>query len=475
VGVEEEVRRAVVRSFKPRELLKVGNRSYVNAFRYPESRFDPDDPAIGQILTDPGKLFTDKYVIPPSSLIFKWAGRIYDKKWWGQLAGGVTDALTVMQGAVDDLPPEGGRVFVKGGAYDIVALLDGPQYGAIKLRSGLMLEGAGYSTVLQAAGINGRIIEARDKSNITLTYLRLRSTEPALSGVNETGGMIFKGCSHVRLTNLCLENFNRGPLDFYPRDYPAAGWEASPPSHSIFIDKLTYTGPDYRANGPCFSYRTYDVAYTNSFIHSRDDSLCIVGGCHGFHMSNVRLTSEIGVPLHFEVVGWDVWDILAEDCYFNAKGSGAYRAVFGDRLEAGLYLRDSSFSGCNIYNDYGGNHGYNLRNALRVDIAGGNVGHVGNGVLLEVDCSRVTVDGVEFYDCNAGGVDLTVVKVSGVRMVDAFDCIVSGCSFMQGTYPMYAVSEEGTSDYNIISGSNARGTAGISTVGVNTITPDNIT
>jgi len=106
----------IVKAFEEKELLKIGNRSYVNAFRYPESRFDVKDlmpnggslqvlknPDMLQPLSDPGKLFTDKYVIPPSSLIFKWADRIYDKKWWGEIAGGLTDAATVIQQAVNAL------------------------------------------------------------------------------------------------------------------------------------------------------------------------------------------------------------------------------------------------------------------------------------------------------------------------------------------------------------------------------------
>jgi len=110
----DEAMRVIVKAFKERELLKVGNRSYLNAFRYPESRFDLRDllpnggsplgnPTLGQVLTDPSKLFTDKYVIPPSSLIFKWADRIYDKKWWGQIAGGITEFATVVNNAINNI------------------------------------------------------------------------------------------------------------------------------------------------------------------------------------------------------------------------------------------------------------------------------------------------------------------------------------------------------------------------------------
>jgi len=386
-----------------------------------------------------------------------------------------TDHREVIQRAIDQLT-NGGKIFIKQGAYDIAASLDGAAYGAIKLNSNLVIEGEGYSTVLQASGINGRIVEAKDKQNITIKNIRLKSTEAALAGTNETGGLIFKGCSNVRLINVVLENFNKGSLSFYPRDYPDTGWQTSPPSHDIFIDKLTYTGPDYRSDGPSFSYGTYNVVYVNSFIHSRDESLVIVGGSHDFHIANCRFISEIGATVHLEVMDYDIYNIYFENCYIEVKGSGAYRAVFADRITAGKYFRDSCFVNCRVYNNSTyGNNGYQFRNARRVSIIGGVVSDVMIGVAAETDCSRIIVKGVIFYNCNINNVDLTVVKIAGVRLVDVTDAIVDGCSFIQGDNPVYGVSEEGASDYNVISNNNARGTSGISTVGTNTISVDNIT
>ena len=113
----QEAMRIICKAFNERELLKVGNRSYVNAFKYPENRFDvkdlicnggnPADPPIGQPLRDPGKLFTDQVLIPPSQLVFLLAGKTYRKSGMpetaGQIAGGLTDASTVIQAAVDSL------------------------------------------------------------------------------------------------------------------------------------------------------------------------------------------------------------------------------------------------------------------------------------------------------------------------------------------------------------------------------------
>jgi hypothetical protein len=113
----EKALQLIVKAFKPRELLKIGNRSYVNAFKYPESRFDPKDlmPNGGSLqvlkgdmlqpLRDPSKTFTDQVLTPPSQLVFRLAGRFYSKSGMpetaGQIAGGLTDASTVIQWALD--------------------------------------------------------------------------------------------------------------------------------------------------------------------------------------------------------------------------------------------------------------------------------------------------------------------------------------------------------------------------------------
>jgi len=123
--------RRIVKLLKPRELLKIGNRSYVNAFKYPESRFDVkdlldggqvDDPSICQVLRDPGKLFTDQVLIPPSQLIFQLAGKTYRKSGLPETAGQMADgrdARTLVQDAINTLAPNGGVIFFKKAEYAI--------------------------------------------------------------------------------------------------------------------------------------------------------------------------------------------------------------------------------------------------------------------------------------------------------------------------------------------------------------------
>jgi hypothetical protein len=143
----EEAMRIVVKAFKEKELLKIGNRSYVNAFKNPESYFDIKDlmPNGGSLqvlksdmlqpLRDPLRLFTDQVVIPPSYLIFKDdAGNIYAKNGrTGQINFPGTDAATVIQQAIDALVGKGGRIFIQSGTYNITR--------SIKLIPNLVIEG----------------------------------------------------------------------------------------------------------------------------------------------------------------------------------------------------------------------------------------------------------------------------------------------------------------------------------------------
>jgi hypothetical protein len=116
-----EALRLVIRAFKPGELLKAGNRSFVNAFRYPESRFDlkelaqlmPDGgglrlmqggPDMLQPLRDPLKTFSDQFVVPPDYVVFKVKPNIYARSGLtGQVEFSGSDASSVLQGVFDAL------------------------------------------------------------------------------------------------------------------------------------------------------------------------------------------------------------------------------------------------------------------------------------------------------------------------------------------------------------------------------------
>jgi parallel beta-helix repeat protein len=154
----EEAMWLIAKAFKEKELLRIGNRSYLNAFKHPESYFDikelmPDGGSLQvlnsdmlQPLRDPLRLFTDQVVIPPSYLIFKDdAGNVYARNGMiGQIDFSGTDAATVIQQAINALPA-GGMIFIKAGTYSITqAIVDnGHNY--------VEISGEGRNTILKVA------------------------------------------------------------------------------------------------------------------------------------------------------------------------------------------------------------------------------------------------------------------------------------------------------------------------------------
>jgi len=155
----EEALRLIVKAFKPKELLKIGNRSYANAFKYPESRFDPKDLMLNggslqvlkgdmlQPLRDPSKSFTDQVLIPPSQLVFSLAGRTYSKSGMpetaGMISGGLTDASTVIQQALDSLTSkrDWDEKVVLRGVFDLSKTITVPSHTVVEVDGKLIAKG----------------------------------------------------------------------------------------------------------------------------------------------------------------------------------------------------------------------------------------------------------------------------------------------------------------------------------------------
>jgi parallel beta-helix repeat protein len=168
--VEDVISRLIVKALKEEELLRIGNRSYLNAFRYPESRFDAKDlmPNGGnlkvldslQSLKDPRMLFTDKYIIPPDQLVFSLAGKCYRKSWLGEIAGGVTNAAAVINDALGALTP--GRtwkekVVVKGN-YENLDYITIPPFTVFEVLGNLKAKNA----------LNRHFINCANASNVEI-------------------------------------------------------------------------------------------------------------------------------------------------------------------------------------------------------------------------------------------------------------------------------------------------------------------
>jgi len=286
----EEALRLIVKAFKPRELLKVGNRSYVDAFKYPESRFDAEDlmpdgggslqvlnnPDMLQPLSDPGKLFTDKYVIPPSSLIFQWGDRIYDKKWWGELAGGLTDASTAIQSAIKALP-NGGKIFIKEGVYKLSNFLYIGTTNNVDAIPNITLEGEGIDKTILKATTLGQDSIIRATGGSAYRDLNLHVRDLTLDGDGKSQWCVSIG-THDRIYFERVKMMNKNGKGLY--------FQQPSPLHTI---PFTYV-------------------YEHQFID------CIFDGVD---------KSQTGDAVDFTYVV----DLLVERCLFKNCGANAFDAL----------------------------------------------------------------------------------------------------------------------------------------------------
>lgn len=204
---EEELERLIIKQLSEKELKRIGNRSYVDAFRYPESRFDTKDlmpnggDPVYRHVTDP---FAK--VIPPSSLIFQWKGLIYDKKWTGQVVGGLTDARTVIQSAGDAVKWRDAKIFLRRAAWLMNdSLIITPHY-----RNNLVIEGEGPGTILKLNdGVNKDVITQVGTDPCYNVLFRNFTIDGNKANNSEGGSGIHLRMEMCRLENLfvhdCLE------------------------------------------------------------------------------------------------------------------------------------------------------------------------------------------------------------------------------------------------------------------------------
>jgi hypothetical protein len=97
----------VIENLTSRELLKIGNRTFLNAVKYPEYFFDGvSSNDMLQPLRDPAKLFSDQTIVEADYIIFQIGGNYFAKNGLtGQIEySGLTDPVDVLQGIHDGFP-----------------------------------------------------------------------------------------------------------------------------------------------------------------------------------------------------------------------------------------------------------------------------------------------------------------------------------------------------------------------------------
>jgi len=97
----------VIENLTSRELLKIGNRTFLNAVKYPEYYFDGGlSNDMLQPLRDPAKLFSDQTIVEADYIIFQIGANYFAKNGLtGQIEySGLTDPVDVLQGIHDGFP-----------------------------------------------------------------------------------------------------------------------------------------------------------------------------------------------------------------------------------------------------------------------------------------------------------------------------------------------------------------------------------
>jgi len=349
----EEALRLIVKAFKPKELLKIGDRSYVNAFKYPESRFDPKDlmPNGGSLqvlkedmlqpLRDPSKTFTDQVLIPPSQLVFPLAGKYYRKSGLpddaGTVYGGLTDASTVIQSAINALT-NGGKIFIKAGTY-IVA--------DINVTSNIELVGEGFRTILRLPNMTRKnIINVNNAENVLISNLLLdgnwQNQDMANWSMKSTGGPA--STYEIYLNNIFATNSQRIVVkDVYTKNAVHDGVLFQAGVTDSIVQNVYVTGCQWHGIGfwqggirsaiiGCVGWDTYISPFVLELTGGAGGSInSLIANCVAYDSTGTNISDQIGIGLMNMTDGLVIGNVL-----YNSKiqlYSGAKQnLVVGNRV-----------------------------------------------------------------------------------------------------------------------------------------------
>jgi len=493
----QEAMRLIAKAFKSRELLKLGNRSYVNAFKYPDSRFDvqdldcPDglhyyDGGLRDFREPFGSLERSAFITPPEQLVFKYGGVPYRKSGLpesaGQIASGENNS-TVINDALNTLTAERTwkeKVLLKGN-FTINDVIKVPSYTALEIQGKLTL----------ADGVNDNMIENSDLTNGN-EQIEIRGGILDGNKVHQTSGhgIYFKGVTDVLVKNVAVKNVKQYGIylmhDPQCLAFEIAGctiesadsagivlWYAR---HGLVLGNIIKSCPE--------GIRTDDAAgysvINHNFIIGSSYACNFVGLLETDVVGNEIRDSTRGVYLQSSskanLLAGNHFDGIAREAYFI--DSTSERNVI-----SGVYIQGGSPADTFDAIIVNGNLNMIANVVIRATegaewqyVNGVTVGGTNNVILgvvvyhgaadgIHVTGNDTVVSSCQLYNC--GG--------DGIEIVDAFRTIVSsnritGCGG-------YGVNETGTSDYTLLDGNIlTNNVAGSHTVdAVNSVIGDNIT
>jgi len=448
----------VAKAFKTQELLKIGNRSYVDAFKYPESRFDAEDLKLRprqfeRVISDP--LIKPK---PYSYMVFQDEdGLIYGKNWRGANEFSGEDAAAVINNALSALTP--GRTWketvVPKGGFTLNSALDIPSYTELRLMGKLTLDN----------NVNDSIIKATGKNDIAIIGGILDGNRN-----NQTAG------HGVELVS-CNEIVVRGTKILNVKDDGV---------HGLTLTKSLIEGIRAENCGGAGVWLNNGSNYTN-IVNVETENTASAGIHVAGDQGETRYVSVIGC--HVKSAGYNgifiyfnVYDTIVANCEVEDVTSG-----WGFEIENSYLVAVIG----NIVHDCTPSIGIKLLNSFSSSVIGNIIRQVGrHGILLGGSGSNLnaivgnTIDRVgQQSDKNYDGISIGGDDGGGGTGTGEHTYnVISGNtirvpSFYYGL--RHAIREYGTSDNNIIAGNTIFDEGGmisnepISKVGSNTIVKNN--
>jgi len=217
-SIIDEIRSAIARALTIRECKRLGNRSYIRAFKYPESRFDKlmlngsgIDPISVKTIYASG---VAQIVHPYSFMCFEDDGKYYARNESGNIPYSGADASAVMQSAIDALPVEGGRTFIKIGTYELNSTI-------ATSKGKFVLEGqfrsvSDLGTELKWTGASGGVMfNFTDSFTFGLRNIRLDGNNLASTALIMGRSDPLRRTRYCEFSHISMDRFTGTVLDMY--------------------------------------------------------------------------------------------------------------------------------------------------------------------------------------------------------------------------------------------------------------------
>ena len=385
----DEISRLIIKGLNSERLMKIGNRTYQNLFKYPckDGLHCPEEPLeadIDDLLRHSEKRLA--YVSAPSDTIFmhpRYPGRIWDKTCLGGIRGGLTDASTVTQAAIN-ASSIGSLIFLKSEAYVV--------NNTILIDKNVSLVGEGrhgsQSKFKLGNGVNKPVLEIKGYVDVPADYVTVSNLYLDGNKDNQTvaNPVVY---IHGHVADLHLEKLvvvkSKGTGITVQSDVRSI--------RKLWMDKVSVESCDGEAI-------FYDA--TN---YSIDEVCCIRdtmtwNSLRGLHLKNIKQTSTYAYPPRFSISNFIAVRSLREGILLEGCEAIDF---FGVSAISNSYETDNAYDGVRLVDSkYINFHGLTSKNYLTGSIEK----HQRYGIRSEGTSDYITVLGKDLSDNKVGPVSL---------------------------------------------------------------------